>query len=544
MCGIAGYVGDAELGRPLVERMNALQQRRGPDGVGLWADSNVVLGHTRLAVLDLSDAAAQPMHSETWALTFNGEIYNYRELRAELPEYWRPGPDSGDTAVLFACLHAYGLNRTLPMLNGMFAFAAYDRKAGSLYLARDRLGIKPLAWSRSARGFAFASNVAALVGATDETRPLNLNALVDYLRLGAPFGDATFFTGVQRVPPASAIEWNGSEIREWTWWRPKPRDDCLADVLENAVRIRLEADVDVGLLLSGGVDSTLLAALSPTVRCFHLDSRTEADHAKAVAQALGHPLEVVDAPVVDVDLLMTDYVRFSGEPAIGAPIPSLVCRAVRRSAVVAISANGADELFFGYRRTLGPRQKWHVFRRNLSLGPGMPPLGPLSVSPLETVAEFPEDSGAAASWFELQTYIRYDLNPVLDYASMMWGVEARVPFLDHRVVERAMTLPLYEKVDPSLGDAEGGRKAPLKRLIPQFRAQWDRRKRGFSLPKSAEHGPRRDACIRAALRRGFVRSIDCPGASGRDRLYLSRSLWALEHWMRVWLDTGKVEWPG
>jgi len=291
--------------------------------------------------------------------------------------------------------------------------------------------------------------------------------------------------------------------------------------------------------MSGGVDSSILAKYSPGVRGVHLDSGMELEHARAAAAAFGLQLTALKPALDEVDDLLCRYAAVTGEPSMACAAPALVGKALQGQIKVCLSANGADELFLGYWRTLHDDQMWHIFRRRVDLGPGYdhdPELDALDIPLLDA---FDADTRADRQWFELNTYVRYDLNPVLDYSTMLSSVEARVPFLDHRVVERALTMPSSEKVDPSLGDAEKGRKAPLKSLLKDYRHIWDRRKLGFSLPRRITQSPERSRRVGDMLERRVVKSLECVGPfAARDRIYLINSLWSLACWFEYWVGRG------
>jgi len=543
VCGIGGVAGgDPATAQAIALRINAAQAKRGPDGAGIWASTEVTLAHTRLAVLDLSAAGAQPMVRPTWALTYNGEIYNHGELRAELRAAGHRFRGTSDTETLLVALERFGLDRTLERINGMFAFAAWHRPSRTLHLVRDRLGIKPLCWYAADQSLVFASNPAAIVAAVDTHWSVDRHAIVRYLHLGAPYGDDTLFAGVSRIPPATVLTWKDGVTSQRQYWTPQPRDEPLDELLTDAVRMRLMSDVPLCILLSGGVDSTLLAKLADRggVTAVHLDNGKERQYAQRAAEAYGLRFEVVSPDGGTIDTLMTEYVDFTGEPSMAAAIPAMACRALRRHAVVALSANGADELFLGYPRTLSRLQALHIFRARLPLTARYDRLVHLPDEFRFVLAGFASDTGAPAQWFELNTYIRYDLNPVLDYAGMMSSVEVRVPFLDHRVVERALTLKVADKIDRSIGDVEQGRKAPLKRLLGDVRQLWDRKKLGFSMPAGLTQTTR-DQAVAAFLKRGVLTTIGGSGPyAARDAIYLRNSAWSLEHWFRRWVDSGRV----
>jgi len=275
MCGITGIVDPsaqdpAELQR-LSECMTRAIAHRGPDGAGHFADEHAALGHRRLAILDLSDAAAQPMLSEDDALVlaFNGEIYNFVELRAELLALGRSFTSSGDTEVLLRAFQQWG-PACVERFNGMWAFAIWDRRNQTLFLSRDRLGVKPLYYTQRSGRLYFASEIAALRAVLD-LREANAAKLHDYLAYGYRTNDGeTFFAGVHELPPGFNLHWrHGKALQSCYWSLPERKlsltreqaGERLHELLADSVRLRFRSDVPVALLQSGGIDSSILATL-------------------------------------------------------------------------------------------------------------------------------------------------------------------------------------------------------------------------------------------------------------------------------------------
>ncbi|CAM3809751.1 asparagine synthase (glutamine-hydrolyzing) [Roseateles saccharophilus] len=275
MCGITGVVGVGEQDRAdlsqLVQRMTRAIFHRGPDGGGHYADAQAALGHRRLAILDLSDAAAQPMHSAAGdlVLVFNGEIYNFVELRAELRTLGHEFHSSGDTEVLLKAYQQWGPD-CVKRFNGMWAFAIWDARQRRLFLSRDRLGVKPLCYVERGGRFYFASEVVAL-RAVLELRDANAAKLHDYLAYGYRTNDGqTFFDGVRELAPGCNLEWHEGRASTACYWALPERPLALSTeearerlhhLLEDAVRLRFRSDVPVALLQSGGIDSSVLATL-------------------------------------------------------------------------------------------------------------------------------------------------------------------------------------------------------------------------------------------------------------------------------------------
>jgi asparagine synthase (glutamine-hydrolysing) len=374
-------VGDDTLNRVL----QALAHR-GPDDHGVYrdADSGVVLLHTRLSIIDLSPAGHQPMVARdgSVALTFNGEIFNFAELRGELEADGIQFRGHSDTEVLLELYLKDGL-AALPKLNGMFALAVHDRRSGELLLARDGLGVKPLYLSEGALGFAFASEIKALLPFMADPGPLDPASLQRYLTyLWCP-GDGTPLANVRKLPPGAAmIVKDGKVVRIWPWYELPARRgvtanlgeaDAIAavrDGLRTAVTRQLVADVPVGAFLSGGLDSSAIVALAREqildLRCFTIESAGGEDagetqdlpYARRVAEHLGVALDVVRIDAARMASDLEQMVWQLDEP-LGDPAPLnvlYIARLARENGIkVLLSGAGGDDLFTGYRRHLALR---------------------------------------------------------------------------------------------------------------------------------------------------------------------------------------------
>ncbi|MDS4021037.1 MAG: asparagine synthase (glutamine-hydrolyzing) [Candidatus Competibacter sp.] len=362
--------------------MNAAQAHRGPDGQGVFEDPTaaIALGHGRLAILDLTPAAAQPMHSPDgrYVLVFNGEIYNFPDLRQDLIAKGHRFTSTGDTEVLLHGLMEYGIAFT-ERLNGIFAFALWDRRERDLWLARDPLGVKPLYYAEPAPGaLLFASEIKALLQHPQLSREPDFSALQQHLAYCHAAGDRTAFKAVKRLPPGCWLRWRaGRPLDLQRYWRapfdrePLPdRRSALNDLrqhLQAATRRQRVADVPVGLLLSGGLDSSLLAALAAReagagLECFtvtyppadnRLDRAAEdLPHARALARRLGLPLHEIDLRPQLTELWPRLIAHLDEPLADPAAIACyLICQLARQHGVkVLLSGQGGDELFCGYPR--------------------------------------------------------------------------------------------------------------------------------------------------------------------------------------------------
>lgn len=521
MCGIAAHFRfDAEAA-PLDLRLIA---HRGPDASGEWisSDGRVWLGNTRLAILDLSPAGAQPMIDAATGnvLVVNGEIYNHEELRAQLPNVdWR---GTSDTETL---LHAYARwGRDLVVrLKGMFAFAIFDSKRDELFLARDRLGIKPLYFVRDNGGVRFASETRLL---TSEQSEVSRESVSAYLQRGACPEDQLLFTEVEVLPAGHAMIVRGDGTSEsWRYWpaqeafRSSPNDAPrkLRALLENAVEEHLLSDVPVASFLSGGIDSSIITALAAQklprpLQTFSVGfTQTEFDEtsvSRAVADRFKTEHRRLQLSEEEVLESVTEAVARLDLPSVDAINTYIVSRAVAREGVkVALSGLGGDELFGGYpsfrdvprlhrlarlptlvRRLLGKRltdlpneldtvqlTRW---RRRFFTGEMLRAANlPNESLPLPEPIELP-DTFARISWAELTGYMREMLLRDSDQMSMAVSLELRVPFLDHDLVEYSLGLPAGEKT--RYRGTKGLLVEACRDLLPP--AVYERPKCGFALP--------------------------------------------------------------
>ncbi|MEK7469137.1 MAG: asparagine synthase (glutamine-hydrolyzing) [Planctomycetota bacterium] len=378
MCGISGFVGAHVPG--LGPRMNVAQAHRGPDGSGVFEDppAEVLLAHVRLAVLDLTSAAAQPMTSASgrFVLVYNGEIYNFRDLREELIRAAATFRSAGDTEVLLEGVARHGTS-FLARLNGMFAFALWDRQERELLLARDQVGVKPLYYAQPQPGtLLFASEIKALFAHHQVAREPNFAALQEHLARGHSSGTHTAFTGIQRLEPGAFLKWHASTrtIDVQSYWRPftahcEQSMDEAAEALrakfKAATRRQMVSDVPVGLFLSGGLDSSLVAACAASETALRSYTITyprsentldqfddDAPFAQEMAAALGlKHTEIEIKP--EVASLLPRLLRHCDEPIADPAIIAafLVSQRAREDGmVVMLSGQGADELFGGYPR--------------------------------------------------------------------------------------------------------------------------------------------------------------------------------------------------
>ena len=378
MCGIAG---STQADKDVLAAMAGRLAHRGPDGNGVWvdADGGMGLAHTRLAIIDLSAGGAQPMTSPCgrWIIAFNGEIYNYQDLRGQLEAAGEGFSSTSDTEVLLRLLMRDGLD-CLPKLAGMFAFALWDRRTRSLTLVRDRLGVKPLVWGRLADGgIAFASEIAALRIHSGIDLSRDEEALSDYLACLYVPAPRTMYRGISKLLPGHWMTWSGGTVTGGQWWKPRfgqgrtmTEGEAVEHVLPSlrrAVSRRLVADVEVGCFLSGGIDSSVIAALMAEQRrnsgapppstftmTFDEAAYDERHAARAVADHLGTRHRELAAGA-DLAGYLPSMVKAFGEP-FGNPTALLIhelSRHTRDHVTVALAGDGGDEIFGGYPRYQG-----------------------------------------------------------------------------------------------------------------------------------------------------------------------------------------------
>lgn len=398
MCGITGFIrrGGSE-GDPLqvLRTMNDCLVHRGPDADGLWsdADAGVYLGHRRLSIIDLSPAGAQPMVSGCgrWVICYNGELYNTSELRGELEASGQSFRGSSDTEVLLAGIACWGVREVLKKLNGMFAFAAWDRQARELHLARDRLGIKPLYWGWAGDDLLFGSELSVFAPHPRWRPSLDRESIVLYLRYGYIPAPRTIWQEAQKLAPGHHLSWRpGERPRLASYWSldevvqrgreqrwddtPEAAVDALHDLLMDAVGRQMVSDVPLGAFLSGGIDSSTVVALMQAqserpVKTFSIGFNeagyNEAQHAKAVARHLGtehHELYVEPFHALEV---LPEVARLYDEPfADSSQIPTyLVSQLARADVTVALSGDGGDESFSGYQRYPEALRLWREIDR-------------------------------------------------------------------------------------------------------------------------------------------------------------------------------------
>jgi len=579
MCGIAGVA----LSRSIVDidklnQMGDTLTHRGPDGAGCWIsdDQRIGLYHRRLSILDLSKAGSQPMHSSTgrYSISFNGEIYNFSELRSELEADGFYFSSNSDTEVILSACERWGVSGALPRLAGMFAFAIWDNQEKILFLARDRVGIKPLYYFNCDDELYFASELRPIVKWHGSLPSISKAALNEYLRLGYVPSPLSIFVGISKLPPGTYMTWSaGKACKPLAYWlysdavsggRINTFVDKntaltgLEDVLKSSIARHMVSDVPLGAFLSGGIDSSTVVALmqaqsSSPIKTFSIGfsdlSYDEAQHAARVATHLGTDHTALYVTDTEARNIIPQLADIYDEPfADVSQIPTiLVSQLARRQVTVSLSGDGGDELFAGYNRYIFISAYWKklqslplVIRRIVasclrypsvsswdmvfklispllkkSLNPSLPgqkmhkigailPSSSLLELHIRLVAQWVNPSIALntdwreqdALWlgqlhedpklspamqqavWDAQTYLVDDILTKVDRASMRFGLEARVPFLDHSVIETSWQVP--EPMKLRGGHGKWLLKQLLYRYVPQEIV--DRPKMGFGVP--------------------------------------------------------------
>lgn len=588
MCGIVGYWNKRGVDASVVEQMAIRIQHRGPDDSGVWLDeeAGLALAHRRLSIIDLSPAGHQPMVSPCgrFTLVYNGEIYNHQELRVELEREgghfdWR---GHSDTETLLAGLRHWGVEGALQRLNGMFAFALWDKAKRTLFLARDRMGEKPLYYGRSGGTFLFGSELKSLTAHPGWQGAIDREALTLFLRYNYVPAPWSIYQGIYKLPPAHYVVvrkigtavsqpqcyWDlGQIVEKGAVEAGGAADELISELdtlLRDAVLRRMAADVPLGAFLSGGIDSTTVAALMQAQSArpvktftigFYETGYNEAVHAKAVANHLGTDHTELYVTPEEAMAVIPRLPAIWDEPfSDSSQIPTLlVSELARQHVTVSLSGDGGDELFCGYDRYTQGYRMWRLLKllplsvRRL-LGGFLRVLPSTSLESLvrflpkrfqvpHLADRFPKlaevvkvNSGESyyhrlvSHWkdpamvvrggtephtifdtperlpklpglrermmyMDAITYLPDDILTKVDRASMAVSLEARVPLLDHRVVEFAWRVPMALKYRD--GQGKWLLRQVLYRYVPRY--LMERPKMGFGVP--IEHwlcGPLRD----------------------------------------------------
>ena len=589
MCGIVGIFGETELPNlgNCIEKMTETLLHRGPDSSGTWIDqeNKIALGHRRLSVLELSEAGHQPMKSSCgrFVLSFNGEIYNHLDLRKDIERLtdddknlnykWRGG---SDTETLLEGFSLLGVKKTLKMTVGMFALALWDKEEKRLYLARDRIGEKPLYYGWSNNNFIFASELKALKKYDLFNNKIDRDSLNIYMRHNYIPCPRSIYKDIYKLEPGtllsldlSATHSGGTSLNKEIWWSLKEstsfgKENLLMDREQNlkslekslldSIRLQSIADVPLGAFLSGGIDSSLIVALMQSISNtkintfsigFKEDAYNEARYAKEVAQHLNTNHKELYLSHEDALALVPVLPKMYDEPfADSSQIPThLISLMAKEHVTVVLSGDAGDELFGGYNRYVQAPRLWKIISFIPKGIRSLVSFSILSISPkllnqfgnylpkglkviflgdklhrfadrlkrikdqddlyyslvseweepsklvlkskepkniLERKSEWPQNLSfqERMMFLDMATYLPDDILVKVDRASMAASLETRVPFLDHRVVELALRIPVDQKIVGNRG------KEVLRKILYKYvpKKLIDRPKQGFGIP--------------------------------------------------------------
>jgi asparagine synthase (glutamine-hydrolysing) len=640
MCGITGFIEhdadrDADRLRALIRDMTDTMVHRGPDSSGVWLDAQygVALGHRRLSIRDLSPAGHQPMVSacERYVIIYNGEVYSHNEMRADLERAGHRFRGTSDTEVILEGCAEWGVEATARRLIGMFAFALYDRRERCLSLVRDRIGIKPLYWGHFPGLFIFGSELKPLRRHPGWAPAVDRDAVSAFMRHNYIPAPHSIYRGVRKLTPGTVLTvhhglvsgerpfWSLDEVVAEGLRQRGPRHDAevideLDVLLRDAVRRRMVADVPLGCLLSGGIDSSLVTALMQhqsdrPVRTFSIGFREqdfdEAPYAREVASHLGteHTELYVDSSLaLDV---VPRLPNIYDEPfADSSQLPTfLVCELTRRHVTVVLSGDGGDELFAGYKRYNLARSLWTGANTvpewlrgpTIAMARRVSPAGwdrlghfiPRRVRPVNFGARMHQvadrlnlwdpdtlyrhmlshwhtpdalvpgarehqgvlwseharrlvpDFNERMQYYDLLTYLPDDILTKVDRASMAVSLEARVPLLDHRVIEYSWTLPYSFKWRHA--QSKWALRRVLDRYVPEKLI--DRPKTGFGVPFADWlRGPLRDWAENLLSESRLERDqlLDPVPIRERWTAHLAGTNWGYPLWdvlmLNAWLD--------
>lgn len=550
MCGIAGYYSSQQVfDFQELPKMTDCMQYRGPDADGFYNDCFVGLAHRRLKIIDLSDAANQPMISKSgrYVIVYNGEIYNYNDLRREFQLETRT---HSDTEIVLELCEKIGIPETIALCNGMFAIALYDTHTHKLSLIRDRMGVKPVFYFWDGEHFAFGSEIKTLLQLSHirAQKSCNHKVISQFLHLGYTGITETIYTNIYKLPAGSCLQISGTDMQITRYWdireklssnlitEPIQAREMLRDLLETSVRYRLKSDVDFGCFLSGGIDSSIVAAiaqrnLSTKLKTFTIGfehaAHDESKHAKKIADFLGTEHYEMMVTESDARNLIDSILPAYDEPyADSSAIPTmLVSKLAGQHVSMTLSGDGGDELFMGYgaynwaERLSKPFWKYahtlagrvlhagtarqkragnvflypnsanipsHIFSQEQNYF-SRKEIANLLASHIPSEFEIEENYKLAnrlitpaenQALFDMRYYLCEDLLAKVDRATMQYSIESRVPLLDYTVVEFALHL------SPDLKRKGAESKYLLKQVLYEYVPAhfFDRPKWGFSIP--------------------------------------------------------------
>jgi len=537
MCGI--YCSTLSFSEEVVSKKLERIKFRGPDYTGILRKDDIIFGHNRLSIIDLDERSNQPFVYDTLVIVFNGEIYNFENLRFELVKKGYEFHTNSDTEVLCAMYKEYGIDM-LGRLNGMFAFVIYDSVNSILLFSIDRLGQKPLYYSIQDGEIELASQISQLSSFYENE--IDEQSVEDFFRYKYVNGSKSIISGVKRLLPGSygLLDTSTKDLMIDTYWKipssskgdffeQQESEEVLKGLMLDAVKQRMIADVPLGVFLSGGIDSTLIAAIAQDVSAHPIKTFTisfddelydESKYAEEVARILDTDHTTIKCNPNDIKEFINNIGKIYDEPfADPSALPSLLlCQKTSQYVTVALTGDGADELFLGYNRydvlskyrslfqvplvlrklassalrlvpsttlrnissLLGERNIGHFYHRFIQpIDQSMFKFS--SRGSMETVMNQVFDSNDtlnSISAFDIKTYLPFDINVKMDRASMWSSIETRSPFLDFRVVEFSRSISENQKYD------NGIKKRILKEIVYDIvpREVMERKKSGFSVP--------------------------------------------------------------
>ncbi len=573
MCGIAGFLSRQSLfNQEDLQLMTDKLAHRGPNAEGYYFDGICGLGHRRLSVIDLSDSANQPMYSadQRYVIVYNGEVYNFQEIGAKISQEQNVKDfkfrTASDTEIILEAFACYG-TEFVHQLNGMFAIAIYDKLTGDLYLFRDRIGIKPLVYFWDGKNIAFASEIKSITSTKKIRQVLNKNSVNDFLHLGFIPAPNTIYENIYKLNPGCYLKLTSEGLEKIQYWNinqkisnqvHKEKEEVLvklSDLIMSSIQYQLKSDVPYGVFLSGGIDSSLVTAQASFLSNVKINTFSigfeenivnESKYARAVANFLDtdhHEFIISHKDVINI--IETSFEAYDEPNADSSVIPTLlVSKLAKEHVTVALSGEGADEMFFGYgsykwaQRLSTPAYKLlkkpasgvfqhmssrfqrigkllntsesynlrsHIFSQEQYffsnneitqlVNPPYSQSGYLK-NLIENETECNEiiqnlnsqnsqqkrklSAMELQALFDINYYLPDDLLTKVDRASMHFALETRVPYLDHRVIEYAIN------IDPELKFNNNISKYILKEILYKYvpKELFDRPKQGFSIPLS------------------------------------------------------------
>jgi len=610
MCGIVGILStNKKIEVDIVKKMRDSMTHRGPDDDGLYLakDGLVALGHRRLSIIDLSSRGKQPLRNEdgTIWVVHNGEIYNYLSLRQELEELGHIFHSNTDTEVIVHAYEAWGED-SINRFRGMFAFAVWDEKRKIMLLARDRLGIKPLFYYWDGRVFIFSSEIKGILPYPDLNRDVDQTALFDYLTYLYIPPPKTIYSHIRKIREGHILKYENEALKEHKYWdidftekkklTGAQAEELLLVKLKEAVQSHMVSDVPVGVLLSGGFDSSTVTSLASThsserlCTCtvgFDVAEHSETRYARIIANRFRTEHYESTVGIESLQESLSQVVRLYDEPyADSSAIPTYeVCRIAREHVKVALSGDGGDEVFIGYPRystwlkrepwidfptfikkfffkplsILWPEDKWgYHFIRDIASEDTLEPFAHLVQIFKPDEKRLLLDSGFAknlndyddywyfrqfwnkdldpltrAQYLDLKTYLPSDILTKVDRASMAVSLEVRPPLLDHELIEFVFKLPSALRFKN--GEKKYLLKKTMKDILPFEILK--RGKKGFSLPWNSWKGKTRSWVDQFLLNGECIKQGILNGKVFRDNLPIlsGNRLWTfimLEQWLR------------